>query len=428
MLVWRRGRTWRMFSLVWAIVGVQSVCLGGNWPAWRGAEGDGVTRESDLPLNWSQTQNVAWKAPLPGAGNSTPIVWGERIFLTCASDKGAKRSVLCFNRSDGKLLWRRDTTFPGQEPTHEANPYCSSSPVTDGKRVYAWLGSAGAAAYDLDGKPGWQTDLGPFRHIWGNASSPILYGDALILLCGPGPRAFLTALDTETGQPRWKQELPEAAGKDQEQWKGSWSSPVLRSIEGGRSELVIALPGHVAGFDPETGKEIWRCRGLGVLVYANPLIGKDVIVAMSGYGGPALGMRLPKAGESGDLTQSHRLWVIEKNPQRVGSGVVAGDFGYILNEPGIAECFELATGKQVWKQRVAGSSWGSMVLAGERLYVTDQEGTTVILRATPKFELLARNSLGERTRASVAVSDGQLFIRTYENLYCIGKRTGRQVN
>ena len=413
---------WRICLPVFALLVLEGHCLAGNWPGWRGPAGTGVTGEGDLPLTWSQQENVRWKVPLPGPGNSTPIVWGERIFVTCAIDKGAKRSVLCFARGDGKLLWRRDRTFPGQEPTHEGNPYCSSSPVTDGKRVYAWLGSAGAVAYDLDGKPLWHTDLGPFRHIWGNASSPILYGDTLILLCGPGPRAFLTGLDKENGQPRWNQDLPEAAGKDQAQWKGSWSSPVLRPLAGGRSELVIALPGYVAGFNPGSGKEVWRCRGLSDLVYANPLIGKDAIVAMSGYQGPALGMRLPKPGETGDLTQTHRLWVIEKNPQRVGSGVVAGDYGYILNEPGIAECFELASGKQVWKQRVAGSSWGSMVLAGERLYVTDQEGDTVVLRASPKFELLGHNNLGERTRASIAVSDGQLFIRTYENLYCIGQR------
>jgi outer membrane protein assembly factor BamB len=395
-----------------------------DWPAWRGPHGTGVYDEVDLPTTWSATENVAWKAPLPGPGNSTPVVAAGRVFVTCASDKGATRSVLCFDRASGKLLWRQDTKFTGEETTHETNPYCAASPATDGRRVFAWHGSAGVVAYDAQGgKPLWQRDLGPFRHIWGNASSPVLYGEKLILQLGPGPETRLVALDARSGQTVWENDLPEAKGKAPDHWKGSWGTPVLYKADDGRTTLVAGLPQYVAGFDPESGKELWRCRGLGDLVYTNPLIGNGVIVQMSGYQGPALALRVPKPGETGDLTASHRLWLVEKgNPQRVGSGVIADEHVYILNDPGVAECIELRTGKQVWKQRAAHSSWGSMVLSGDRLYVTDMSGQTVVLRAGPKFELLHENALadGDLTRASVAVSDGQIFIRTYKQLYCIG--------
>jgi outer membrane protein assembly factor BamB len=397
-----------------------SASFGADWPAWRGPTQDGVTTESGLPETWSTTENVAWKVPLPGPGNSTPVIHGSHVFVTCASDKGAVRSVLCFDRATGKQLWRGDTRFSGQETTHETSPYCSASPATDGKVVVASHGSAGVAAFDANGKQLWHRDLGPMRHIWGNASSPVLNGETIIQLCGPGPEARLVALDAKTGRTLWENPLPEAKGKA-DQFKGAWNTPV---IHGG--QIIIAVPGYVAGIDPKDGKELWRCRGLGDLVYTSPVIGKGVIVAMSGYGGPAIAMRIPGADDRGDLTDSHRLWREEKPPQRVGSGVIAGDHFYLVNEPGIAQCWDLKTGKVAWRGRVAGSTWSSSVLSGDRIYATDQTGETVVFRASPaKLEVLQHNELGgETTRASPAVSDGQVFIRTHQNLYCIGGRKG----
>ena len=326
-----------------------AVAHAGNWPVWRGPTADGISDEKGVPVSWSATENVTWKAPLPGGGNSTPAIWGDKVFVTCASEKGQVRSVICLDRETGKELWHDDTKFEGAEPTHPGNPYCSSSPITDGKAVYAWLGSAGVVACDFSGKQLWKHDLGAFTHIWGNAGSPVFYKDTLILNCGPGTRCFLVALKKETGEEVWKQDLPEAAGKTEE-YKGSWSTPVLADIDG-KTQAIVNLPGFLAGFSPDTGKEIWRCLGLGALAYANPLIGKDVIVAMSGYGGAALGMRKPKAADRGDLTASHRLWVTPKNQQRIGSGVIIGDRIYILNQPGFAQCLDVATGKELWRGR-----------------------------------------------------------------------------
>ena len=406
-----------------------AVALAADWPAWRGPAQNGVTQETDLPETWSNTENVAWKAPLPGPGNSTPVAHGDRVFVTCASDRGAVRSVLCFDRATGKELWRRDTKFAGKEPTHETNPYCSASPVTDGERVFAWHGSAGVVAYTAGGEPLWHRDLGPFNHVWGNGSSPVLHDEKLFLNLGPGPESRLVALNAATGKTAWETDLPEAKGKSPDEWKGSWSTPVLHQQSAAPAvmwSLILSLPGYVACFDPTSGKEVWRCRGLSDLVYTNPVIGNGVIVSMSGYQGPAIAMRLPDLGRRGDLTDTHRLWREEKPQQRIGSGVVAGEHLYIVNEPGVAECIELKTCKQAWRERVAGSTWSSPVLSGDKIYVTAQSGETVVFRASPaKLEVLHRNELNETTRASPAVSAGQIFIRTHENLYCIGRRQAR---
>jgi outer membrane protein assembly factor BamB len=391
-----------------------------DWPNWRGPTQDGVTTETSLPDTWSATQNVTWKVALPGPGNSTPVVYQDNVYVTCALEKGRVRSVLCFDRASGKQHWRGDTPFNGEETTHDTNPYCAASPVTDGKIVVASHGSAGVVAYDVAGKQLWHRDLGPMHHIWGNASSPVLHGGAVIQLCGPGPETRLVALDAKTGQTLWENPLPEAKGKP-DQFKGAWGTPV---VQGG--QIILAVPGYVAGIDPRDGKELWRCRGMGDLVYTSPVIGNGVIVAMSGYGGPALALRVPGPDDRGDLTDSHRLWREEKPPQRIGSGVIAGDHFYLVNETGIAQCWELKTGKVAWRGRLTGSTWSSSVLSGDRIFVTDQTGETIVFRASPaKLDVLQRNELGgETTRASPAVSDGQVFVRTHQNLYCIGGRKG----
>jgi outer membrane protein assembly factor BamB len=330
---------------------------------------------------------------------------------------------MCFNRADGKLLWHKEVVYKEKEFTHGTNPFCSASPVTDGERVIASYGSAGLVCYDFDGKEIWRRDLGRFEHIWGNASSPILYGDLAILWCGPGSRQFLLAVRKTTGETVWEHQEPGGkVGTNRADWMGSWSTPLILKA-GGHDELVLGVPDQVKGFDPQSGKELWACRGLGKLVYTSPVATKDgLVLVMSGFYGPALAV---KAGGQGDVTQTHRLWHhTARNSQRVGSAVIVGEYAYILNDDGLAQCFELATGKDVWnKQRVTTDGpWGSMVAAGDRLYVTNKAGETVVFAASPTFKLLAKNPLGERVMASLAVSDGELFIRSYKHLWCIGPK------
>jgi outer membrane protein assembly factor BamB len=331
---------------------------------------------------------------------------------------------MCFDRDSGKLLWHQSVAFDGKEPTHATNPYGSATPVTDGQRVLASLGSAGLVCYDFEGKKLWHRPLGKMVHIWGNASSPILYGDLAILWCGPGEKQSLVAVNKKTGAIVWQHDEPggkSGLGGGIKDWVGSWATPVVARV-GGRDELVLGVPYKVKGFDPKTGKELWSCAGLGPLVYASPVVSAEgVVVALSGFHGPALAV---KAGGSGDVTESHRLWLHPRpNPQRIGSPVLVGAYAYLINEPGLGQCFEVKTGKDLWERaKVTSTTWGSLVHAAGRFYVTNTSGETVVLAASPKREVLARNRLDDRVLASLVVADGEVFIRGYKHLYCIAAK------
>jgi outer membrane protein assembly factor BamB len=341
----------------------------------------------------------------------------QKVFITHAPEDTDIRSLRCYDRASGNLLWRHEIRYSEKEPSHETNPYCSASPVSDGERVIAWYGSAGLYCYDLAGKPIWNVDLGKVEHIWGYGSSPVIHGDLVILNFGPGLNAFVTALDKRTGREVWRREFPGQVSKEIGEFRGSWSTPVVYR-EGGRDVLLLSLPNKLWAVDPASGKDIWSCDGLGDLVYTSPIIAGDVVVTMSGYGGPALAVR---GGGSGDVTETHRLWhhVTPKPPQRVGSGVIVGGHLYIHNQP-YASCFEVKTGQELWQKRLAEQSWCSVVHAAGRLYVSNQGGKTFVLEPNPEeCKILATNDTGELTRASLAFSDGQIFLRTYKTLYCI---------
>lgn len=401
------------FALV--ILHFQATAWGDNWPQWRGPKGTGESVETSAPLTWSNTENVKWKVPLPGEGNSTPIVWDDKVFVSCAENKGANRSLFCFDRADGHQLWKAEIDFQGTEPTHDTNPYCSASPVTDGKHVVVSHGSAGLFCYTTDGKEVWHKDVGLFDQIWGNATSPILHDNLVILHCGPGTHSFVAAWDVRTGDEKWRIVPPTAQNKSGDEFRGCWSTPVIIN-EGGKPQLILNLPEQLVALNPASGEELWSSEGLGPLQYASPLVGKTYIVAMSGYGGPALAV---KRGGQRDVTSSHVLWrKTEKNPQRVGSGVLVEDHIYILQDSGQCWCIDALTGEVKWEKRLGGT-WCSMVSAAGRLYVSDTGGTTYVLEPSPaSCRVLAENKLGETMRASLAFSNGQVFARTYKHLYC----------
>ncbi|MFN0078876.1 MAG: PQQ-binding-like beta-propeller repeat protein [Prosthecobacter sp.] len=393
-----------------------------NWPMWRGANGDGTTAESNLPQTWSQTENVVWKVALPERGNSTPVVWGDKVFVTQAIEKEGKRLLLCFDRKTGKQLWDAGTIYKEPELTHGTNPYCSASPATDGERVIVFHASAGVFCYDMNGKELWKrTDLGKQQHIWGNGTSPVLAGDRVFLNFGPGPTVMLHCFDKKTGKTLWRHEEPAGASGDAavKAYRGSWSDPLLRKIDT-HYELLMSYPTRACAFDPLNGKELWTCAGLTDLVYNSPLYADGVMIAMSGYGGAALAV---KTGGKGDVTEKNRVWHLPKVSQRIGSGVVHGGYHYILSDGGIVECRDLKTGEMVFNERLKGNNWSSLVLSADgKCYAANQIGDCFVFKASPKFELLATNSLGEKIIGSIAVSDGQLFIRGYQNLWCIGKK------
>ncbi len=403
-----------------------SAAVAADWPQFRGPLGTGVSTETTAPLQWDAETNIRWRAELPAPGNSSPVVSAGRVFVTVATDEGRQRHLLCFDRESGEQLWQATAEFSGDEPTHETNPPCSSTPAADGERVVVWQGSAGLFCYDYEGRELWSRDLGSFRHIWGNGSSPIIVGDTVVLNCGPGPRSFVLAVDINTGSPLWQTDEPGGATGLEDDvsegeapaWIGSWSTPVLARIDG-NPQILVSMPHHVQAYDLSTGEILWRCDGLGDLVYTSVLLGDGVAVAMGGYHGPAIGFRL---GGTGNVTESNRLWLNDKrNPQRIGSGVVVGPHIFMANEPGIMECIEVESGEQLWRSRLPGGRlWGSLIKVGDRFYVTNQRGDTIVMAVNPaKLEILATNSLGEPSNATPAVSDGELFLRTFEALYCI---------
>lgn len=375
------------FVLAIFLLVVVSAVSSDNWPAWRGPHSTGVSDERNLPTTWSATKNIRWKVALPGPGNSTPIVWGDYIFLTQALDGGKRRALMALHRADGKKLWQEELPCAAAETSHKQNPPCSASPITDGSVVYAHFASAGVVAYDFAGKKLWHRDLGPVVHKWGNGSSPILNKDLLIVHHGPGEPAFLTALDKRTGKTVWKNEL---TAIDSPVF-GTWSTPIVVRVKG-RDELIMPLPGDKIGgdgefkaFDPVTGKELWRCQGLGNEIYAMPIVSAkgDVVVGISGHNGPLMAVR---PGGNGDVTGTHQLWRHStKMPQRIGNGVIHEGRLYLGDATGAVQCLDAYTGKIVWKEDLGGTLWGSMLLANGKLYVSNLEGTTYVLAASPKF-------------------------------------------
>jgi outer membrane protein assembly factor BamB len=406
----------------WVLVATFALpVMADNWPAWRGADGTGISRETGLPVQWSTTQNIRWKVPLPEPCNSTPIVWEDRVFLTQGLNGGKRRALIALDRNTGETLWQQEVTCDIEETTHRQNPPCSSSPITDGKFVYANFASGGILACTLDGKRVWHRDLGPVLSRWGNGGSPVLHGHLLIVFHGPGTPSILYGLDRESGRTVWSSE--ETAINSPV--FGSWSTPVVVRV-GDHDELIMPLPGGnvggpgwFKGYDPATGKVFWQIEGLGNEIYAMPIVGAGgrVIVGVSGHNGPVVAI---KPGGSGNVTGTHRLWRIDaRNPQRVGSGVIHEGHLFLADATGILQCLKVDTGEPVFQERLGGNLWGSILLAEGRLYLSNLEGDTFVVRASPKFELLATNSIGEPTYAALAVSAGHFFLRTHGHLYCI---------
>lgn len=586
-----------------------------QWPAWRGPAGTGISPEKNLPLRWSPSENVRWHIALPERGNSSPIVWGDKVFVTQAVSDGKRRTLMCFDRADGRLLWQSGTSYAERESTQRDNPYCTATPVTDGERVIAFFGSAGLYSYDFAGKELWHRDLGRMEHMFGNGASPMLAGDLCILNFGPDEKARLIAVDKRTGETVWEArplamdladmpargrfggerpgpddarpgnapaaDQPASGGGDsrplllrvmlagadrqvpadeisrkasgrfsqldrdavgkvernafvvrigevlrsalgpegrttpgrsggpelfaaadankdgtltREEWLAafarwavewdkdksgsldegelgagltaslpapppeatvsarppedsperggfrpggggpgrggggrgggsSWSTPVLVTT-GGHEELIISWPGCLAAYEPKTGRQLWLSKGLGATIYTSPVVGAGHAFATTS--GPGGGNAIAvKVGGAGDVTQSQRVWQLERFKSGIGSGVIYEGNVYTISQDGVAACTDLKNGAAIWEERLRGtgsrgSSWSSMLLADGKIYVPNQSGDVFVLRATPKFEMLATNSVGEPTNASLAASNDELFLRTNKSLWCFG--------
>ncbi|MCA9231447.1 MAG: PQQ-like beta-propeller repeat protein [Planctomycetales bacterium] len=414
------------FLVIVLVVGLQNLCIA-DWPGFRGPLGNG-TVEDTAPIEWSNEQNVVWKVALPQPGNGSPIVVGGRVLLTCTEDEpGKQRSTYCFASNTGEQLWVKTVEFDQEMPHHKTNPHGSSTPASDGESVVVWHASAGLYCYDLEGKELWNRDLGEFRHMWGYGSSPIIHRGRVFLNSGPGEKSFVAAFDLKTGKTLWQQDEAEAGTVDRREDgapHGSWSTPVIAQVDG-QDQIVVMHPKRVVAYDAESGDIVWSCDGLshgrGDLAYSSPVIAGDLCFVIGGYKGPMMSIRLDGQG---DVTESHRLYRFEDGPQSIGSGVYFDNHVYLANADagkGL-QCVDPKTGDSLWSQRSPAAHWGSLVLCGGRFYVTGQDGTTVVFRPTPEgYEELAKNELGETCNGTPAISNGKIYIRTHEHLYCIGQ-------
>jgi outer membrane protein assembly factor BamB len=406
---------------------LSSPALSDDWPQWRGPQLNGVSAEKDLPLRWSPTENVTWKLPLPAWSGSTPIISGETIFLNVAD--GDDLYLWAVERTRAEVLWKR--RLSGGNVKMRKQNMSSPSPVTDGKTVYVMTGTGILKAFDFNGKELWgrdiQKDYGPFGLNWGYASSTLLHENALYVQVLHGMKtddpSYVLRIDRGTGETVWRVERPTEAIMES---PDSYTTPALLQYDG-KTEIVITGGDCVTGHDPETGKELWRANGLNpdndanYRIVASPVINGDIIYAPTRVR-PLLALR---AGGRGDVTTSHRLWAFNQGPD-VPTPVTDGKYLYLVNDRGVVWCLDARSGEEIYGQKriPPGTYSSSPVLVDGKIYVTNEDGLTAVFKAGPEFEVLAENPLEDYTLSSPAVSDGQIFIRTAQHLYCIGKRAG----
>jgi outer membrane protein assembly factor BamB len=384
------------------------------WSRWRGPSGQGQVPAGQYTDRWSPATHV-WKVPVPGLGNSSPIVWGDRIFLTGSRNNGLRLSMFAFSRKDGRLLWETDIAQSGTERVHNKNGYASATPATDGELVYASFGRHGLAAFDFNGKIVWQRPFGVIANYHGPAGSPVLYKDRIFLYQDQNPTpeqpAFVAAFDKKTGKTIWQTPRQETVG---------WGTAVVLNT-GARDELVINGQHRVAAYDPDTGKELWTVRGMTYEVIPTPVVSHGLVFTSSGRAGPTLAIR---PGGSGDVSTTHVAWTSARGSPFVPSAIVVGDLLYLINDmQSILTVFEAATGKLVYQDRLGvamreGFS-ASPVHVNGKLFFTNDEGQTFVVEAGRTFKLLHVNELGARTLASPALVDGTWYWRTGESLVAI---------
>ena len=384
-----------------------------QWPRWRGPQQNGHSTETDLPVKW-YPENVLWKLALPGIGQSSPIIWGDRIFLTSALEKGKERLVFCVDRKGGQIVWQQLTWTGEAEKSHVMNGWASASCVTDGEVVIAFFGVGGLHAFTVDGKPLWSKNLGKFEGPWGTAACPILVDDNVVQNCDADSNASLIALNKLTGQEVWRTKRRDYRG---------WSTPIEIKA-GNRREIVLNGHEGVQGYDATTGKELWFCKS--AVGRGEPTItpaGDGLCVVNGLKGGEIYSVR---PGGNGDVTDTNVIWHTPRRGARdTPSPIVVDDYIIVIDMDGTATCYSMKDGHIYWKDRLEGKYSGSPIAAGGFVYLTNEDGKTTVVRPGPKLEVFAENQLpataGEIFRASLTPHQGKWFARSTTTLYCIGK-------
>lgn len=403
----------------WLLAGLMSVWLTpviaaeGDWPQWRGPASDGHSAETNVPVKWDE-KSIVWKTDLPGNGQSSPVVVGDRIFLTAEQQKGRERIVFCVNRTTGKIEWQ-ETVWTGEpEKSHAMNGWASATCATDGEHVVAFFGRGGLHGFRVDGKKLWSRDLGTFEGPWGTGASPVIFGKTVVQNLEAEGDSSIAAFELETGKTVWQtpRDVPQ---------RGGWSSPVLTFGE--KPEVVLNGFNGVTGYDPQSGKKLWFCKSFAGRGEPTAVPSNGVVFMLNGLQGDFYAVR---PGGTGDVTGSHMAW---HTPRKAGrdqpSPIVAGGVITVVSMDGVGVGYDEKTGAELWKDRLGGKFTSSPIAGNGLVYFQSDSGETVVLKPGPKLDIISRNPLpiegDEIFRASLTPSRGQVFSRSNKRLFCLGK-------
>jgi outer membrane protein assembly factor BamB len=386
------------------------------WPRWRGPSGQGLVEPGGYVDKWSDSENVLWKVNLPGKGNSSPIIWKDRIFMTTAHDNGKKRGIICLDRGNGNLLWETDAPDAAPEKIQPKNGWASGTPTTDGELVWAYFGNHGLLCVDFSGKQVWHQPFPAMDAYHGTSCSPLLYKDRIIIFQDHRSDwgSFVAAYDKKTGKELWKTPRKEKVG---------WGTPIAIRA-GNRDEIIVSSEYRVYAYDPANGKVLWSCAGNLVEVTPTPVVGHGLLYCCSGRVGPTLAVR---PGGSGDVSKTAVAWSVNTGSPFIPSPLLYGDYLYMINDiTSVGRCYDARTGKLLWQERMGavvkhGFSSSPIGVDG-KVYFTNDSGETFVLEAGPQFKLLHVNRLNANVLASPALLDGKWYWRTDSQLLCIGRK------
>ena len=402
-----------------------------NWPGWRGPRGDGTSLEKGVPVKWSATENVAWKMKVPGRGHSSPVIWGDRVLLASCLPEKEQRILLCLDRRTGRELWRRVVIKSGLETLHRLNSRASGTPATDGKLIFATFmkidgrkvpapnvgaarlitpGTIVVAAFDMDGRQKWNVEIGEFISAHGFNSCPVIYEDLVIINGDHDGKSYMAALDRETGKVRWKVK--------REHGIRSYGTPIIRKV-GGRTQMVLAGSKAVTSYDPDTGRQHWTVDGPTEQFVASMVFDGSRFFVTGGF--PERHILAIRPDGKGNVTETHIAWRARRGASYVPSPIVVGKYFLVVADSGVASCFLAKTGERLWMERLGGGHSASTISAGGLVYFVSDKGVTSVVKPGPKFEVIAKNEIGELVSSSPAISQGQIFIRGEKHLFCVGR-------
>jgi outer membrane protein assembly factor BamB len=430
-----------------AVLSIPTFAVADDWAGWRGPKLDGHSAEKNLPIRWTETDNIAWTAPLPGVGHSSPIVVKDRVFVTCCLLKEETRVLFCLDRATGKILWQKDVVHSPLEPKHRLNSYASATPASDGTHVWVSflrlrsrtkaddyprkpretgyleqkkglenaVSEMVVACYDFAGNLIWSKSPGQFYSTHGFCTTPIIYKDTIILNGDQDAEAYIVALDKKTGEEKWR--------TDRDKRIRSYCAPLIVKA-GGKTQMVVTGALTVMGYDPDTGKQLWVIDGPTEQFVASPVFNGEFLFITAGF--PEYHNMAIRPDGLGNVTKTHVAWHEKKTtPNKaayVPSPIAYDKWFYVISDEGTLNCFDAKTGKRLWIERLGRHHSASPVCADGHLYFPSDEGITYVLKAGAKFEVVAENPIGDECYSSPAVSGGQLFLRGTRGLYCIGKK------